>query len=145
MTQEIKPSMRKKARSYLLQALYQWTISGSPLNQIFEEYVEHHNMAKVDVDYFKTLLMEIPKNLTSIDEAFTPFLDRPIKDLNPIELCVLRISTYELLHRLELPYPIILKEAVSLAKTYGATDGYKYVNGVLDKAAKALRPHEKYG
>ncbi len=145
MTQEIKPSMRKKARGYLLQALYQWTLSGSPLNQIFEEYVEHHNMAKVDVDYFKTLLMEIPKNLTSIDEAFTPFLDRPIKDLNPIELCVLRISTYELLHRLELPYPIILKEAVNLAKTYGATDGYKYVNGVLDKAAKALRPHEKYG
>lgn len=145
MTQEIKPSMRKKARSYLLQALYQWSLSGAPLNDIFNEYVEHHNMAKVDVDYFKTLLMDIPKNLSSIDEAFTPFLDRPIKDLNPIELCVLRISTYELLHRLELPYPIILKEAVSLAKTYGATDGYKYVNGVLDKAAKALRPHEKYG
>ena len=94
-------------------------------------------------------LKEIPTIVKEVNaqDAFVLAIVKNLqrKDLNPIELCVLRISTYELLHRLELPYPIILKEAVNLAKTYGATDGYKYVNGVLDKAAKALRPHEKYG
>ncbi len=144
MDKPIKLSMRKKARSLLLQALYQWTLSGSPLSQIYEEYAVHHNMEKVDAEYFNTLLYDIPKNVNSIDESFAPFLDRTIKDLNPIELCVLRIATYELMHRLEIPYPIILKEAVGLARTFGATDGYKFVNGVLDKTAKQLRPHEKY-
>jgi len=144
MDKPVKLSARKKARSIALQALYQWALSGSPLNQIREEYASHHNMEKVDVAYFDELLLEIAKNVANIDEAISPFLDRDIKELNPVELTVLRIGTYEVLHRPEIPYPVIIKEAVSLTKTFGASDGFKYVNGVLDKAAKSLRPHEKY-
>lgn len=144
MDKPVKLSARKKARSIALQALYQWALSGSPLNQIREEYAAHHNMEKVDVAYFDELLLQVAKNVANIDEAISPFLDRNIKELNPVELTVLRIGTYEVLHRPEIPYPVIIKEAVSLTKTFGAIDGFKYVNGVLDKAAKALRPHEKY-
>lgn len=142
MDKPIKLKARKKARTLAMQALYQWSLSGTALNQIEKEFCEHHDMSKVDSEYFHTLLFQIPKSLTDIDNAFKPHLDREIKDLNPVELTIIRLGTYELLYRLELPYKVVIKEAVSIAKTFGAVEGYKYVNGVLDKVAQVLRQTE---
>lgn len=142
MEKPITLKARKKARTLAMQALYQWALSGTALSQIEKEFQEQHDMLKVDSDYFHTLLFQIPKHLSEVDEAFTPHLDRKIEELNPVELTILRLGTYELLYRLELPYKVVIKESVSLTKTFGAEDGYKYVNAVLDKVARYLRKTE---
>ncbi len=133
---------RKKARTLAMQALYQWAMSGSELHVIEIQYTEHNDFSKVEIDYFKELLYQVPKQLTEVDESFEPYLDRALDELNPIELAVLRVACYELLKRLDVPYKVVINEALSLAKRFGSTSGHKYVNGVLDKVAKKLRATE---
>jgi transcription antitermination protein NusB len=133
---------RKKARVIALQAMYQWAMSGADLHTIEKEYAEHYDMSKVDCDYFHELLYDIPKRLNEIDDMVKTYIDREMHELNPVELAVLRIGCFELLTRLEIPYRVVIKEAVNLAKEFGATDGHKYVNGVLDKAAQHFRKIE---
>lgn len=142
MDNSITLKARKKARTFAMQALYQWSLSGSALHQIEKEFQEQHDMTKVDSEYFHTLLFQIPKHLTAVDEGFTPHLDRKVEELNPVELTIIRLGTYELIYRLELPYRVVIKESVSLAKTFGAVEGYKYVNAVLDKVAHHIRKTE---
>ena len=130
---------KRRARRLALQALYQWLMSKHELSEIETQFRVANNMDKVDIDYFCRLLYDIPKSLQAIEESFTPFLDIAIESLNPIELTILRLSSYELLYCLDLPYRVVLDEAVTLAKEFGSQDGHRFVNGVLNKLAKQVR------
>ncbi len=142
MVEKQSISGKRKARKLALQALYQWLMSKSDLHEIETQFRVINNMDKVDVDYFCRLLYGVPAQLSVLEEKLTPFLDREIEGLNPIELTVLRISSFELLNCPELPYKVVLDEAVSLTKTFGSQDGYRYVNGVLNNLAKQERSVE---
>ena len=133
---------KRKARRIALQALYQWQMSASDLYEIEAQYRLSNDMQKIDIEYFSRLLHRIPSELSEIDALFEPYLDRTIKELNPIELAVLRLGTFELYHCLEIPYKVVLDESVLLTKTFGAQDGYKYVNGVLNQVARKTREAE---
>jgi len=133
---------RKKARRLALQALYQWKMAGSDLADIEAQFHVNNDMAKVDTQYFSLLLRNIPLQVQELDDSIEPFLDRKLTDLNPVELTILRMGAYELKERLDIPYKVAINEAVKLAQEYGAEDGHKYVNGVLDKLAKQIRTVE---
>jgi N utilization substance protein B len=133
---------KRRARKIALQALYQWLMSGAELTDIEAQFRVANNMNKVDAPYFCRLLYGIPAQLESLEQAFGEFLDRPLHSLNPIELTVLRISSFELLYCPEMPYRVVLDEAVSLAKSFGSQDGHRYVNGVLNNLAQQVRAVE---
>ncbi|PCC98620.1 transcription antitermination factor NusB [Halopseudomonas pelagia] len=137
-----KASARRKARSFALQALYGWHVADLPLSDIEAQYRTDNDFAKVDGAYFHELLTGVGKNLTELDECLATVLDRPVKELDPIELATLRIGVYELMFRIDVPYKVVINEGIELAKTFGATDGHKYVNGILDKLAPRLRSAE---
>lgn len=133
---------KRKARKLVLQALYQWLMSGSELHEIEAQFRVINNMDKVDVDYFCRILYGVPTHLESLEQSFTPFLDREVNALNPIELTVLRIGSFELFHCPEIPYKVVLDESISLTKEFGSQDGHKYVNGVLNNLAQQVRAVE---
>lgn len=133
---------KRRARKLALQALYQWLMSNSEIHDIEAQFRVINNMDKVDVDYFCRLLYGIPKQVVQLEEQLSPYLDREIASLNPIELTTLRIGAYELIHCLEIPYRVVLDESISLTKEFGSQDGYKYVNGVLNNLAKQVRAIE---
>jgi N utilization substance protein B len=138
----VLPSTRKKARQLLVQALYQWQISGSDIGSIEVEFFTDNNMTKVDTDFFRELLHGIPRKLDEIDGAYESHLDRKLGDLDPISRALLRMGTYELSFRIDVPYKVVINEAVNLAKKFGPTDAYKYINSILDKVAMATRAVE---
>lgn len=125
-----------------MQALYQWQMTKDPLREIELQFLADYDFTKVDVEYFHDIIHQVPANLGELETAFTPHLDRDIKDLDPIELSLLRLGSYELIKRIDIPYKVAINEAVSLAKKFGATDGHKYINGVLDKLAQTARTVE---
>ena len=133
------PSARKKARHMLVQALYQWQLAGDSIGTIEAQYMAEKGMAKADSEFFRELLHEIPAKLDELDAAYREFLDRDPEALDPISLAVLRIGVYELLHRVDVPYRVVINESVNLAKTFGPTDAYKYINGVVDRVAARAR------
>ncbi len=133
------PAMRQKSRRLVLQALYQWYMAKTSPSVIAAEFIADNDMAKVDYEYFRELLERIPQTTSELDECITSFIDRPLDKLTPIESCILRIGAYELLHRVDVPYRVVINEGVELAKTFGAQDGHRYVNGVLDKMAQKIR------
>ncbi|MDP3561406.1 MAG: transcription antitermination factor NusB [Legionellaceae bacterium] len=135
-------SGKRRARKLALQSLYQWLMSGTELSEIEAQFRVANNMDKVDTTYYCRLLHGVPARLNELESAFTPLLDRPIESLNPIELTILRICTFELFACLEIPYRVILDESVSLAKEFGSQDGHKYVNGVLHNLAQTVRKIE---
>ena len=135
-------SGRRRARALALQALYQWLLTGYDLPEIEAQFRAVTNMDRVDVEYFCRLLYGVCKNITEIEEKLLPFLDRKIKELNPVELSVLRLGAYELLFCLEIPYRVILNEAIALDKTFGSQDGHRYINGVLNNLAQDVRSIE---
>ncbi|WP_207060906.1 transcription antitermination factor NusB [Motiliproteus sp. SC1-56] len=137
--------MRREARSFALQALYQWQLSGNTLNEIEAQFRTEQPMEQADLGLFAELLHGIPAKVGELDALLSPCLDRSLDDLDPIERNVLRMGAYELAHRLEVPYRVVINEYVNLAKTFGATDSHKYVNGVLDKLAKGQRRAEIEG
>ncbi|MBT6028238.1 MAG: transcription antitermination factor NusB [Porticoccaceae bacterium] len=130
-----KSRERQKARRMVVQALYSWEISGTDLETIEAEFHTDHNMTKVDSKLFHNILFGVPKNLAEVDSAFEPHLDRENKRLDPISRAVLRLSTYEMLYTIEVPYKVVINEGVNLAKTFGPTDAFKFINGVLDRVA----------
>ncbi len=138
----LKPSHRRKARHYAVQAVYQWQMSGNALADIENQFIETINPKKVEVPYFLELIRGTLTSLSEIDEHLAPHLDREIDDVDPVERAILRLSAWELSERQEIPYRVVINEALELAKVFGAEDGHKYVNGVLDKVAKLLRPLE---
>lgn len=135
-------SGRRRARRYALQALYGWAVSHNTLSQIEVDILDEHKEGELDKAYFHTLLHEVPAHLESIEHAFQSHLSRKLEDLGLIELTLLRISVYELKEQREIPYRVIINEALELAKVFGASDSYKFVNGVLDKVSKELRKEE---
>lgn len=135
-------SGKRKARKLALQALYQWLMSGCEVHEIEAQFRVIHNMNKVDVDYFCRLLHGVFAHADSLEASFAPFLDRDIGSLNPIELTVLRIGSFELFYCPEIPYKVVLDESISLAKEFGSQDGYRYVNGVLNGLARQVRAVE---
>ncbi|WP_189609030.1 transcription antitermination factor NusB [Saccharospirillum salsuginis] len=139
-----RPSMaaRRKARRLALQALYQWQVSSSPVNQIEAEFIADHDMTKVDGEYFSEVLRGVPTSLTELDKQIERFTDRPTAEMTPIELAILRMGAYEFMHRVDVPFKVIINEGVELSKVFGASEGHRYVNGVLDKLAQALRAPE---
>ena len=142
MTDQINISTRRKSRTMAMQALYQWAMSGDELQSIEAQYFEHNNLAKVDVEYFRDILFGVPKFLNEIGTAISQHIDRKLTEINPIELAVLRVATFELLKRLDIPYKVVIKEALNLAMNFGSSEGHKFVNGVLDKVAKQVRTVE---
>jgi N utilization substance protein B len=136
-----KLSDRQKARRMILQALYQWQIAGAPVTDIQAEFRGYYQ-GKIDWAYFNEVFPAIPPRVTELDAALTPLLDREMSALDPVELSVLRFGMYELLHRIDVPYKVVINECVELAKVFGATDGHKYINGILDRAARTIRTLE---
>jgi N utilization substance protein B len=135
-------SHRKRARDLLVQALYQWQLSQSPADQI-EAEVRADNGRKVDWDYFHHALSTIIEIPQEIDVLFLPHIvDRDVTQLDPIEIGILRLGSFELARRIDVPYKVVINECVELAKKYGAAESHKFVNGVLDKAAQQLRALE---
>ncbi|MDO8863493.1 transcription antitermination factor NusB [Haliea sp. E1-2-M8] len=133
---------RHKARHYAMQALYQWHMAEAPVNQIEAEFRADYDFSHVDLEYFQALLHGVPASVTELEAVFEPLLDRKLDDLGPVERSLLRMGTWELLHRVDVPWKVVINEAVSLAKKFGATDSHKYINGVLDKVARQLRKAE---
>ncbi len=132
-------SGKRKARRLALQGLYQWLMSGSELHEIEAQFRMINNMDKVDSPYFCRLLHGVPEHVQILEQQLLPYLDREINELNPIEHTVLRLGAFELVHCPEIPYKVVLDEAISLTKEFGSQDGYRYVNGVLNNLAKQVR------
>ena len=134
-------AQRRKARRLILQALYQWLMSGSDPLAISKQYREE-TLGKVDWNYFEEVFSEIPGATQKLNESLEPLLDRELVALDPIEKALLYLGTFELANRIDVPYRVVINECVELAKVFGATDSHKYINGVLDKLASELRPAE---
>ena len=139
----ISAQRRHKARHYGAQAIYRWQLNGGSVAEIEAEFRTEYDFGKVDGEYFHTLLHEIPANLDDIEATFGPFMvDRSVEELTPVERALLRIGTYELMARIDVPWKVVINEAVNLAKKFGATDSHKFINGVLDRTAGKTRAAE---
>jgi len=125
-----------------MQGLYEWQLSGNEPAVILQTCLAEQNVKNVDTEYLQELLLEIPGKQAGIDAAFQGFTSRPINEVDPIELAILRLATYELLYRVDVPYKVVINEAIELAKAFGAEAGHKYVNGILDKVAAVVRKSE---
>jgi len=139
-------SARRRAREAALQGLYQWLVGGQDVAAIEGHLMEHEEFADIeartDMRHYREVLHGCIEQAESLRARFAPFLDRPVAELSPIEHGILLIGAYELTHRVEIPYRVVINEAVELAKSFGGTEGFRYVNGVLDKLAQHLRPVE---
>ena len=138
----MNPTARRHARRYALQAMYQWHIANTEIPEIEAEFIASQIDRPTDIDYFKELIYGVPAKKELIDAALTPYLGRPLHEIDPIELSVLRLSTYELLYRLDVPYRVVINEALELTKKFGSIEGFKFVNGVLDRVARKERATE---
>lgn len=133
---------RRVARTLLMQAVYQWQIAKQNLNEIEAQFQVDNDFSGVDGEYFSAGLRAIAHQVTELDALFAEYLDRQVSELDPVELAILRLATWEFSQRIDVPYRVVLNEGIELAKTFGATDGHKYINGVLDKLANRLRSAE---
>lgn len=134
---------RRMARHYAMQGLYQWQMAGASINAIEAEFRTDNDMKNVDVEYFHDLLHGVPQHLSELEELFAPFLvERALHELDPVTHALLRMASYELKFRMDVPYKVVINEAVSLAKKFGAEDSHKFINGVLDKTAVVVRAVE---
>ena len=133
---------RRKARHYAVQALYQWAMTGNYLADIEQHFTEEFDFRGADTEYFHELLHGVPADLSAIEAAMEPYLDIALEKLGPVERAVLRLAVWEFKARPDVPYRVVLSEAVALAKKFGAAESHRFVNGVLDKVARELRPAE---
>ena len=133
---------RHLARKRAVQALYMWEMTGEDVSDIDAQFLLEHDMKNVDIKYFKELLHQVPAHAQELDEHLSPLLDRPFNELDPVECAIMRLGVYELKHRIDIPYKVVINEAVELAKIFGAEEGHKYVNSILDRVARKLRSIE---
>jgi N utilization substance protein B len=138
----IDPAARSRSRRRALQALYAWQMSNSPINQVIEQFRNEQDMEIADLEYFEALVRGVEKHATELDAALARHIDRGIEQVDPIERAVLRIAAFELKFRPDVPYRVVINEAIETAKRFGSDHGHTYVNGVLDKAAGELRAAE---
>ena len=140
---KVAAATRSRARHFAMQAVYQWQMSGNPLHAIEAEFHTDNDMSKVDTEYFHEIMHGAVSKRTELDAVFTPYLTtKKIDKLDPITLALLRMATYEFQHRIDVPYRVVINEAVNLAKKFGAEDSHKFINGVLDKVAAETRAVE---
>lgn len=133
---------RSQARHHAVQAVYQWQVTGQDIRDIHNQFLSEQDTGTFELDYFDTLIRGIPAHLSDLDEKLTPCLDRSIESVDPVERAILRLGAFELIHQLGVPYKVVINEAVELAKVFGAEQGHRYVNGVLDKLAQQVRAVE---
>jgi N utilization substance protein B len=138
----VKPSPRRKARELAVQAIYSWQLSQNSVTDIESNFLVDNSARRFDIPYFQQLLHGVTKSVSSIDEAISPHVDRPLSDVDPVEKAILRVAIYELKDCKDVPYKVVINEAIELAKSFAADDSHKFVNGVLDKAVKLIRPEE---
>lgn len=125
----------------MLQALYQWQMTGDPAYEIEAQFRAEFT-GKTDWEFFHAVFAALPAQAAALDELLAPQLDRELKALDPVEKALLRLGAFELKNRPDVPYRVVINEYVDLAKQFGATDSHKYVNGILDRLARDLRPGE---
>lgn len=135
-------SSRRRSREFALQGLYQWQLAKTDARTIAQQLGEAKGFDKLDAEYFTRLLHGTIEGASELEREIAPCLDRPFAALSPVERGILLLAAYEFAQELEVPYRVVINEAVELAKDYGGTDGYKFVNGVLDKLAPRLRALE---
>ena len=133
---------RRYARERALQALYQWDLASAESSDVRRQFIDRQDMSRVDVEYFERLFRGVSHDVDGVDESLARALDRPIGDLDPIERAVLRVAAFELAEVLETPARVVINEGVEITKRFGADNGHRYVNGVLDRLAGLVRPRE---
>ena len=138
----MKTSARTRARRLATQGLYEWQVSDNKPSEIETQYLIEKETDKVDIDYFRELIRKVPLHCDEIDSHIAPLISRPLDEVDLVELAVLRLGTYELLYHPEVPYRVIINEAVELAKMFGADQGHRFVNGIMDRLAASLRTIE---
>jgi N utilization substance protein B len=138
----IDPSARSRARRRALQALYAWQLSNSPVEKVIEQFRAEQDMEIADLEYFEALVRGVVAHAGELDAVLVKFLDRTMEQVDPIERAVLRIAGFELAHRLDVPWRVVINEAIETTKRFGAEHGHTYVNGVLDRAAAEWRAQE---
>lgn len=135
-------SNRRRSREFALQGLYQWQLAKTDTKTIALNLAEARGFDKIDAEYFFALLEGAVEHAAALEQALAPCIDRNFSALSPVERGILLLAGYEFMHRPEVPYRVVINEAVELAKSYGGTGGHKFVNGVLDKLAERLRAPE---
>lgn len=138
----VDPVLRARARRRALQAVYAWQISGGNLQQLLAQFAHEQAHEVADLVYFEDLVRGVLAERSGLDAALAPYLDRTVEEVDAIERAVLRLAAYELLHRPDVPYRVVLNEAIEIAKRFGSEHGHTYVNGVLDQASAEWRAAE---
>ena len=140
----IDPAARSRARRRALQALYAWQMSNSPVDKVIEQFQAEQDMEVADLEYFEALVRGVVQHAEELDVVLAKYIDRGMAQVDPIERAVLRIAGFELAHRLDVPYRVVINEAIETTKRFGAEHGHTYVNGVLDRAAAEWRATEMH-
>ncbi|MBR9859059.1 MAG: transcription antitermination factor NusB [Gammaproteobacteria bacterium] len=135
----MKPSERRKARRLATQAIYQWQMTKDNVADIAQQFALEQDTKGVDLDYFRDLLFGVSVHVKELDAVFSPYLSRPLAELDIVDKAVLRLATYELTRREDVPYRVVINEAIELAKAFAADESHRFVNGVLDKVIKQLK------
>lgn len=138
-TGQPKAGDRRRARALAMQGLYQRHFTKSSITDIESEFIVDNDMSKVDSAYFRDILRGVHREQEELDRLLQPFLDRPIQEVDAIELAIVRLGTYELKYRLDVPYRVVINEGIEMAKKFGGTEGHRFVNSVLDKLCHRLR------
>lgn len=133
---------RVRARRCAVQALYQWQLAGQDPNDILKEFVAEREVVNADMELFERLTRGIPRHIEELEADLSNVIDRPVRELDPVERAILLIGAYELRHCIETPWRVVINEAIELEKMFGAEQGHRYVNTALDRLARALRPVE---
>ena len=141
-TDGVDPAARSRSRRRALQAVYAWQMSNSPINKVIEQFQNEQDMEIADLEYFEDLVRGVAQYHDELDVQLEKYLDRTLVQVDPIERAVLLIASYELLHLLDVPYRVVINEAIETSKRFGSDQGHTYVNGVLDKAAADWRTAE---
>ena len=138
----VDPAARSRARPRARQGLYAWQMSASPVDKVIEQFRAEQDMEVADLEYFEALVRGVVQHADELDAVLSKFIDRTVAQVDPIERAVLRIAGFELAHRPDVPYRVVINEAIETTKRFGAEHGHTYVNGVLDRAAAEWRPQE---
>lgn len=139
------PGARRRARRAALQGLYQWQATRQPADEILQQFVAEKAFENLDRDYFGRILNGVIENVDTLDETLSPYLDRPLGQVDLIERAVLRMAAFELVHCSEVPWKVVIDESIELSRAFGSEQGHRFINGVLDRLAPALRGEARAG
>lgn len=130
---------RGKSRRFAMQAIYQWQMTGDSITDIKQQFFDDNNFSKIDADYFSELVSGVASSISELDPLLEKNMPRTVESVDPVERSILRLATYEFIHRIDVPYRVVLNEAVNITKEYCAENSHAFVNAVLDKVAKEVR------